>query len=136
MAVRITQLPIETSIAPSDATIRITQIPVETSIAPSDATIHITQLVVETSIAVNIVHQLTAFDSDADYQIPSPVYQGIQQDPNSELFTATNKTPPVTATDIILMDYKGYSIAQIHKVIQNEDPLFTIRHQPRIFVSS
>jgi hypothetical protein len=115
--------------------IRITQIAIETSIAPTDGNLRITQIAVETSITVNIVHQLTAFDNDVENQIPFPVYQGIQQDPNSELFTATNKTPPIAATDVILMDWKGYSIPNASKINQQEEsPTYVQRRQPRVYI--
>jgi hypothetical protein len=52
VAVRVTQIPVETSISPTDAKIRVTQIATETSIAPGSTVgkIRVTQIAVETSI--------------------------------------------------------------------------------------
>lgn len=71
-AVRITQIPVETSIAPADARIRITQIPVETSIAPADAKIRITQIASETSISVIQVYTLSTWELDPYYHAITP----------------------------------------------------------------
>jgi len=51
MAVRVTQIPVETSIAPTDGKIRVTQIAIETSIKPTDGHIRVTQIAIETSIS-------------------------------------------------------------------------------------
>ena len=72
MAVRITQIPVETSIAPQDARIRVTQVAVETSIAPQDGRIRVTQIAVETSVAITQVYQLTSWESDEQHHVISP----------------------------------------------------------------
>jgi hypothetical protein len=48
---RITQVAIETSIAPTDSKVRVTQVAVETSTAPTDSKVSVTQLAIETSVA-------------------------------------------------------------------------------------
>jgi len=50
MAVRVTQIPAESSIAPTDAKERVTQIVAESSVGPTDAKSRVTQLVVEVSV--------------------------------------------------------------------------------------
>jgi hypothetical protein len=51
MSDRITQVAIETSIAPTDSKARVTQVAVETSVQPTDSKARVTQVAVETSIS-------------------------------------------------------------------------------------
>jgi hypothetical protein len=50
VSVRITQIPVETSIEPSTGKVRVTQIPVETSVQSSVGAVRVTQLAIETSV--------------------------------------------------------------------------------------
>jgi hypothetical protein len=79
MAVRITQIPVETSIAPTDGKVRITQIATETSIAPTDGAVRITQIAIETSIAYIVATQLTFFDEDINYIMQPWMNSGVKQ---------------------------------------------------------
>lgn len=61
MAVRITQIPIETSIAPNDGTVRVTQVAIESSMQSNQGAVRVTQIVIETSITHVPGHDNTIF---------------------------------------------------------------------------
>lgn len=130
MAIRITQIPIETSIAPTDGHIRITQIPVEISIAPSDGAIRVTQIAIETSISITVVHQLVNFDTDAEYQLAMLPYKGIQQNPDDFA------TVPIQT--VIVDDISNQFFMPVFDAFKQMDDafIFVKKKQPRIFISS
>src|SRR6266446_2562133 len=67
--------------------VRVTQIAVETSIAPTDSTIRVTQIAVETSIAIVQVYQLNTWEQDTEYQVRLPwINPGFLLEQESNVF--------------------------------------------------
>src|SRR6202044_3556068 len=125
----VTQIPVETSIAPSDAKTRITQITTETSVQPSDAKVRVTQVVIETSIVYSQATQLLNFDDDTQTPLNRDYYLGINQDVNDIVNIVI---PPPTFVDSL--DIQNPSLA--YSIYQDSnDAFFVWPRQPHVWIT-